>query len=378
MICDELGQMMQWYWNILLLGGSSDRTQRRSNKACTDHYARRFREDPWFSSLWTVQEMVLAPASVLMARDGLHCRVDGRVVTTPTIGDKFQDFVVRERHLDKLESDSLNPSRGSVRDSIPESEHPSRMVMLDWVRWAFQKASITTSVHESRGGIITAALARKYTGRRDMAVLAAVKASQATIPDPRSVMVDDLAVSLWNALIRAEGGRIFDNNQPDDQAMASMLPSGRGSMNWANGIRYECSGWELKENGELRIPSGSPLLDISDSKSNRYEFPGEENIHGGDAVHNVKKRLVKKGIHVKHVRFVVLIYEPPIHPAGNTLYYKGIRGVILTTTDDNVNSDNCRWYKAGLFYATEYQRSHLQHGITVGAVPLVGSGSSQK
>ncbi len=38
--------------------------------------------EPWFSSLWTLQEMILFPSSIWMAADGGICTVNGKVATT--------------------------------------------------------------------------------------------------------------------------------------------------------------------------------------------------------------------------------------------------------------------------------------------------------
>ncbi|QDS71797.1 hypothetical protein FKW77_009438 [Venturia effusa] len=46
------------------------------------HHFERLRIDYWFTSLWALQEIVLAPAAVWMARNGEVCRLNGRILTT--------------------------------------------------------------------------------------------------------------------------------------------------------------------------------------------------------------------------------------------------------------------------------------------------------
>jgi hypothetical protein len=310
--------------------------------------------------------MILAPASVWIARDGSHCQVNGHALTTHTVADKFQDFIVRERYYDTLGSASLNPSRNYVQSNIPESENKSRRIVLSWVKWAFQETSITTCVGDSRGGVLLATLQRKYTGRRELAVLAALKIGNDKGYDKESKMVNNLAVTLWNELLQAEGGRLFDNSHTSCSPLTNMLPTTADSMSSFRGIREECAGWELTENGELKIPQGSPISQFSKGGETEYQF-SDKTVFGGDPEHTVQKHLSGKNIKVKHVRFIIIGYQTPYSLVkGGRFEYTGVRGVILVTTSEDIHEDTCLWYKAGMFFSRDFRRERLEHGITVG------------
>ncbi|TFA98802.1 hypothetical protein CCMA1212_009360 [Trichoderma ghanense] len=372
---DELGKVMRWYWQIVVSQDFQAASKRNGREQLMDQYAQRLRSDPWFSSLWTLQEMVLAPASVWIARDGSHCQVNGQVLTTHLVGDKFEDFTVREHLHDALQSNTLDPARNYVQSNIPESENRSRRIMLRWLRWAFQETSVTTCVGGSRGGVLLATLQRKYTGRREMAVLAALMMGNDGYDDESHPLVGGLAVPLWNELIRAEGGRLFDCSHSGILGpLTDMLPTTAHFMGQFGGIRVDCSGWQLTEKGELKIPILAGIcLPFSKGNQTEYQFPGKT-VTGGDPEDTVKRYLLGKGIQARHVLFLDIGYQTPYRPqyaledgTGGGWKYAAVRGVILVTLSENVRADSCRWYKAGMFFTREFQSSRLTHEITVAA-----------
>jgi hypothetical protein len=89
---DELAHIMasfgdQLLWSLILT--SSDfRMQSQLNglEKLPAHIQKKLdgklRLDPWFTSLWALQEMVLAPAQIWMTRSGSFCTVNRSIVTT--------------------------------------------------------------------------------------------------------------------------------------------------------------------------------------------------------------------------------------------------------------------------------------------------------
>lgn len=89
---DDLAHVMasfgdQLLWS-LLLSSSDFRTESQLNgiDKLPPHIQKKLdgklRLDPWFTSLWALQEMVLAPAQIWMTRSGSFCSVNGSIVTT--------------------------------------------------------------------------------------------------------------------------------------------------------------------------------------------------------------------------------------------------------------------------------------------------------
>lgn len=97
------------------------------------------------------------------------------ILATHTIAEKLQNFPVRAAFSGSLGSLNLSPSLAYIQSIVPVNETESIRIMRRWLNWAFWEISITTSVVDSRGGMLLTTLARKYTDRRELAVLAALK-----------------------------------------------------------------------------------------------------------------------------------------------------------------------------------------------------------
>ncbi|RSL43424.1 hypothetical protein CEP51_016362, partial [Fusarium floridanum] len=90
----------------------------------------------------------------------------------------------------------------------------------------------------------------------------------------------------------------------------------------------------------------------------------DKTILGGDPRDVVKGHLSTKGIDIKHVRFVLIGFQPPHQKLGNGAFEcSGIRGVILVTLSRGVYGDACRWHEAGMFFSRDFRREHLKHDI---------------
>ncbi|KAL6859220.1 hypothetical protein J3F83DRAFT_717543 [Trichoderma novae-zelandiae] len=198
--------------------------------------------------------------------------------------------------------------------------------------------------------------------------MAAVMTGNDGYDDESYPLVSDLAVLIWNELIRAEDGRLFDCSHSRALGpLTDMLPTTADFMGQFGGIRVDYSGWQLTEKGALKIPvSAGTCLPSSKGNQIEYQLPGMTLV-GGDPEDTVKKHLLGKGIDARHVIFINIGYQPPYKPryifedgTGSGWQYTAVGGVILVTLSDNVRVDSCRWYKAGMFFTREHQ-------ITVGA-----------
>jgi len=95
------------------------------------------------------------------------------------------------------------------------------------------------------------------------------------------MLVCGLAVTLWNALIRADGGRVFACSHTADLdeangtrgcALTNMYPMTATTTREFAGIHDEYSNWRAKEGGELLIPKGSPICYFSERDTTEYRL----------------------------------------------------------------------------------------------------------
>jgi hypothetical protein len=371
---NDLRRMMRWYWQINVAQDYAVASRSNDQDPYDAGSGNVLRIDPWFSSLWTLQEMVLAPASVWMARDGSHCQMDGQVLTTHTVANKFQDFVLRGKAYNRLEPASFDPSRNFISPHISHREGESRRIMELWKKWAFKETSITACLTDTRSGVLLATGQRRYTGRRELAVLGALNVGNDERYDQDSNTVDHIPVTLYNTLIQAEpqeGGRLFDNaHSPNGPPLTSIFPTTAESVSSFHGIRETCAGWIVTDNRETVIPRGSNICRPAPGAQTEYQFhkmicPGEQ----GDPESVVRTYLSSYEITVEHVRFLITAYEPNYRPTfvrEGEWESTGVRGIILVTESEDLHADTCRWYKAGMFYSKNFQRGISDHTIVVG------------
>lgn len=360
----ELLELRRWYWQIVVSQDFQAETKHNGRKPLVDIAGRILRADPWFSSQWILQEMILAPHSVWVSQDGSFCRVRGQIQTTSTVADRFEDFLIREQIHDSLGSGTPDPARNYVQSNIPESEVQSREILTRWHQWAFTKAGITTCRFASRASVVLNSLKRPYLGRREPSLLGALKVGDDDY-DKGTALVHGISPSLWNAMIRLENGRFFDCANNSDP-LTDMLPALATYVGYFNGIRVICENWVLRDNGEMEIPQGSAVNWFPKGRETEYQFH-DKTIFGGDPEETVKKHLAGVNIKIKHVRFITIGYQPDYRPRqGGEFQSTGTRGVILVTTSGNVHAKGCRWYKAGMYFSVNYQKRTLEHDIIVG------------
>ena len=88
---DELAQALCNLGDVLLLLLTVEAPETRPSssyalqKTSTDTFADLLRSYPWFESLWTLQEMILCPSTLWLAKNGDFCTVNSRKVTAAFI-----------------------------------------------------------------------------------------------------------------------------------------------------------------------------------------------------------------------------------------------------------------------------------------------------
>ncbi|KAH6610505.1 hypothetical protein Trco_000525 [Trichoderma cornu-damae] len=134
----------------------------------------KMRLDKWFSSLWALQEMVLAPASLWITRDGACCCVNGKPVTTRFIARAVEllDFTYQAGHSSWL---SLMTRYPRAADGASSAEHFLDLMGLENERtrleeqWRSSASAGEKRLMESRLGDIelgTLLADNGYAGRR--------------------------------------------------------------------------------------------------------------------------------------------------------------------------------------------------------------------
>lgn len=165
-------------------------------------------------------------------------------------------------------------------------------------------------------------------------------------------------------MLQAEGGRLFDNSHiSPDRPLTNMLPTTADFVNLFRGIRATCVGWEVKQDGELKIFRRSKINQPSKERGTEYRF-SDKTACGGDPEKTVKAHLSEKNLQVKHVRFILIGNQNAINPENGSKF-AGALGVILVTMSDNVYNKSCLWHKTGMYYSTDYETEFLDHDIIV-------------
>jgi hypothetical protein len=278
----ELGRVMSSLGDLLLwsLQFSDWDAQKRSDLLDAQkfpwHIQRRLdgklRLDPWFSSLWTLQEMTLAPSSIWMTRSGHWCSVNGQTVTTRLVAHAIQllkwalDFrrftwgsmtagfpaadwargiLEGVVHLDSI-SDQETEAKDHWEQSVPleEKESAERRVtdielhnisflqptfrgipddivprykeelrlsreVKRWVDWGTGEVCVNVAISATRSEILVAAVNRHSTKRRGAAVLAALKIAYQPNFDGEGLVPGGLPVALMQTIIDNETPTLF-------------------------------------------------------------------------------------------------------------------------------------------------------------------------
>ena len=389
----ELGDIMSFYWKLPTGGPPGD--DRQAVADWEDRHphigtlGKALRTDPWFTSLWALQETILAPASIWTARDGSFCRMHGKVLTTHEVAQRFREIDIKEEASDELESLQFDPTRHSALISLSKIDSKFVKEFLSWNEWASKGASIKTCLSPSRMGILLAASKREAKECRSLAVLAALKVGFDEKYKEDSEVAGNLNINLLNDIMRAEGGAFFDCVHSSSGPLTSMLSTTADAVLSNLTVATLCDEWILKQNGELLIPRGS-LTNQSLSHEETGLLLADKTFRGGDPEMLVKESLLQKGISAEHVIFIVTGYLQPLSGKGvadsgveseaNMEHLlsivsndrplpqrnsAGAQGVILITKTKDIRDKSCRWHKAGTYFSRKYRDERLEHDIIV-------------
>ena len=387
----ELGDVLRFYWTLPIGVDHQAAADWKDRQPHIGAFGKALQTDPWFTSLWTLQETILAPASIWTARDGSFCQVLNDVLTTNWAATRFRELDLREEASDELETLQFNPTRHNALSALSKFDEKFTQEFLNWAEWASKTASITTCLSASRMGILLAASKRKATACRGLAVLAALKVGFHEKYKEDSEVAGNLPIDLLNDIMIEEGGAFFDCVHNSSGPLTNMLPTTADAVCAPITVATPCNGWTLKQNGELCIPRGSVTNQHFSHEKMELRF-SDKSFCGGDPEVLVKGYLLQKGILVEHVKFLVTGYSYPLwgdSVANSDLQEKaniehllylvsndrplpernsaGARGVVLVTTMKDICDKNCRWHKAGIYFSREFRNDRLEYDITVRA-----------
>ncbi len=228
-------------------------------------------DDKWFTSLWALQEMILAPATIWMTQDGGITTVNNHSVTTRFFASAVrllqQMLSVRNRQwlLEEewyLRRHTINEAHYSkLRKTLNDMEHRRRMLLQEerrrqneqsdetalcleistdpripsilkhwqadqplqdeidkWIKWSFGKAGIDVCLGANRTAILIAGSNREVVDdqSKEFALLAALKIGydKELLPEEFQDFLEcderHFSHKLLNVVLREEGPRMFD------------------------------------------------------------------------------------------------------------------------------------------------------------------------
>ena len=237
----------------------------KHSRSIAARFEAKLRLDPWFSSLWALQEMTLAPASIWVTRSGHLCRVNGLPVTSRFFAQAarllewahsfrqriYEEFTGGYPLSNELPTISFGHLLNAAIDNDGQPQSPSlsteaaiklpevtpiwesktnmayrelpnelkgrqaeEMRYLSevkrWIEWASGEVGLHLVVHASRRDILVAGVNRHSTKRRALALLAALKISYDTAyEDTKHLVSGSVPASLINKVLQVEDARFF-------------------------------------------------------------------------------------------------------------------------------------------------------------------------
>ncbi|KAK6501021.1 hypothetical protein TWF506_003776 [Arthrobotrys conoides] len=252
-------------------------------------------DDPWFNSLWTMQELVLYPSGLLMAKTGDYCRVNKRPVTISLIAATIDLVRIVMSTRDMMKSilwwDANNWAQffGTIAIGWKHSDdpfykrwrlarsalrkHTIREMMVAgragmWVTWEDNR-SISICLDADRAKILNAVTKRSSALRRGEAVLAALKVSAYdSVFQKHAVTASGLPPSLLHKVLQAEGARILMTiDLPTDPPLffTNVLTNDRQilaerTLTILKDLPtkfFDVRNWSVRDDGTLHIPKGA-------------------------------------------------------------------------------------------------------------------------
>ena len=362
----------------------------------------KLRTDPWFSSLWTLQEAIICPSSVWFANDGQFCKVNSNPITTAFFAAAC--FVLAEtvvmRSVILASMDDKSDDDQELQRHLAEKELAKRM--YPWRDWAEKNSSIVCSLSASRPAILLAAASRVATRRRGEAVLAAMKIADhdGFLGKDSKLVPGGLPIALVNSVLDAEGRLMFNvlhEHGDGEHFFADMLPTTADSCTQRLGIEnffgLPAQGWRIADNGFLHIPQGAVMQKFGIFSRSRVRISLQcsregESTHetiGMSAKYYIesryeqwKKERVSAVANIRgylpdtiRVKFLPLAIHKTIKNAKNDKEFpdpSAVGLVLASAANSRKTGTSSIWYKCGDYVAYSYDAYKLdwKAGILIG------------
>lgn len=400
-ICD-IGDLVLWALRICS-------PEKRDTSTCRlkslDHsyFGANLRNDPWFSSLWTLQEMILFPSCILMARNGDYCTANSQTVTITFLASacSLLSHVTTSRSsvVESWANTRTGGEKKWVEARIKEAEDFNPQCD-EWSVWAEKRSSIVSVLTASRTDLLRAASMRVTKGKRGEAVAGALKVARCEniFDDESGMMPGRIPVSLFNKILQSEGRILFYAYHSPGRCdfFLDILPTTSSScptiFNLEGYTTIDAEGWSVLRDGSVHIPPGAKMQKFGFSLSTGLiALPALSELKGPKAVAQVEERNFKS--HIENAYKAWLKYNEKTdtnlnHPSAIRVkflplaikekawdtnypgdYEEQALGIILASNHDTKTNDSAaRWYKCGTYSAKLSKTYHLDHGITIGRV----------
>ena len=374
----DLGDILLW-WLRIARPGARERAKitDEERNLYGDHYGQSLRSDYWFSSLWTLQEMILAPASQWIYRDGSYCMLNDKPVTTHLIAsacelltkltamqDRLIENIVRRYH----EPDHIKWIKAVQKENRSKLEGVSA-----WGKWGVRHASLSSCLSASRAGILLAGASRQATKRRGLAVLAALKVGyDPAYEDDVGLEPGKLPIALIQTLLNIEG-RMVLSCMHGREPLSGILPTTADACHHIDRDDFESLPsqsstilWKLIPGGSLVIPKGSLAQKFKSGRSVLWPN-GASRI---DVPMKYAKKAIKQylGDHQIHVKFLPVALRKNMSEAlaFEHMVFENAQGVILVTTKSKPpKGQDIIWQKFGMYNADSFQENILKIQLVV-------------
>lgn len=356
--------------------------------------AEQLRVDPYFSSLWTLQESIICPSSIWLAGNGDFCKVNANVVTTAfvaaacyvlteTIVMRFVILAAEDVDDEDTDSERRKSEIALFKESVP------------WRDWGETDSSIVCSLSSSRSAILLAAAKRVATGRRGEAVLAALKIADdsGSLGEDCKLAPGGLPISLVNRVLQAEGRLFFDvlhESYDGSEFFADMLPTTADSCTPRSGIDsfvgLSAEGFQITDDAFVHIPTGSIMQKFRSFSLSRVRIC-LQCLKQGEPVEETSEMSAKRFVKSRYklwrghqramnlpteirVKFLPLAVgrEKPKGKSDDEELPSSIGLILASDSKSRKSDDSVVWYQCGNYVAYSYKTYKLdwKTGIRVG------------
>lgn len=376
----HLGEQLLW-WLRLAEPSHKEKARYKAPTIEPDEIAKHsdaLRSDHWFSSLWTLQEMILAPASLWLTKDGHCCTVNGRLVSTHFVASAVQTLISLPAMQERLLSRMAHIHKGTHQTKWVEAAkqaNAGRMPSVSaWGKWAARYSSITSCLTASRASILLAGSRREARKWRGLAVLAALKVQyDKAFENDSGLEAGQLPVALTSTVMQAEGGAIFACMH-GGQPLTSMLPTTANACHFIDPTDFDslpCVGgnktWTVCTDGSITICKDSIMQKMRSGRAVLWMNGGVKlDTEMKQSKDKIKEYLGDRNIHVKFLPIAVRKHGALMSMPFQHMLLENIQGVILVASKQKPPADQVvRWHKAGMYNADSFHAYNLSKDIIV-------------